>query len=39
MLDVLDHLKCLSTLGIDRELAKAVLSSTPVFALTLVSLD
>ncbi len=35
MLDVVDQLKCLSTLGIDREHAKAVLSVTPVFALTL----
>ena len=39
MLDVIDQLKCLSTLGIDRELAKAVLSSTPVFAITLAPLD
>jgi O-methyltransferase involved in polyketide biosynthesis len=39
MAEVIDRLKCLSTLGIDRELAIAVLSSTPVFALTLASLN
>ena len=33
--EVIDQLKCLSTLGIDRELAKLVLSATPVFTLTL----
>jgi O-methyltransferase involved in polyketide biosynthesis len=35
MVEVLDQLKCLSKLGIDREIAKMVLSVTPVFALTL----
>ena len=37
MVDVIDQLKCLSTLGIDRALAKVVLSATPVFALTLAT--
>jgi len=35
MVEVIDQLRCLSALGIDRELAKMVLSATPVFALTL----
>lgn len=35
MLEVIDRLKCLSTLGIDLALAKIVLSVPPVFALTL----
>jgi hypothetical protein len=37
MVEVIDQLKCLATLGIDRELAKVVLSATPVFALTLAT--
>lgn len=37
MVEVIDQLKCLSTLGIDRHLAKVVLSATPVFALTLAT--
>ena len=37
MVEVIDQLKCLSTLGIDRDLAKVVLSATPVFALTLAT--
>jgi O-methyltransferase involved in polyketide biosynthesis len=39
MAEMIDRLKCLSTLGINRELAKAVLSATPVFALTLAPSD
>ncbi len=35
MVEVIDQLQCLSTLGIDRDRAKVVLSVTPVFALTL----
>ena len=37
MVMVMDQLKCLATLGIDRELARVVLSATPVFALTLAT--
>ena len=37
MVEVIDQLQCLSALGIDRDLAKRVLSATPVFALTLAT--